>query len=366
MKKLILASLLCAGSLAANAQDQSATSSTLQFSKEAVETEPRGIIPLIGAGGGYTGYDGSGNGSVEGTPSTVKLLGSYYFESPWVADVGYGFNAQSFSQSSAYSSNATNAAVELAARYRWQSRWQAGVVADQFFDQGINYGANQADAQFVGLQALKEFNLAPAWIARVGARAMALTNNVGQDAYMYLIDLQIGWNPHAYKTSAKSMAAQQPQPQQQTDLMDEDMEDTTDVAETAPVLRDISYSSLASAGAIEFSSAKYTVDKKDQQRLGKVAKVLNDNKDLLERVEVVGYADATGNDTANQKISLARAQQVKSILQKNGLKDVPVTAVGKGSSEATGGSIASDRRAELVFVGVKDEDALRRALASID
>lgn len=364
MKKLILASLLCAGSLAANAQDQSATSSTLQFSKEAVEAEPRGIIPLIGAGGGYTGYDGSGNGSVEGTPSTVKLLGSYYFDSPWVADIGYGFNAQSFSQSSAYSSNATNAAVELAARFRWQSRWQAGVVADQFFDQGVNYHANQADAQFVGLQVLKEFNLAPAWIMRVGGRAMALTNNVGEDAYMYLVDLQIGWNPHAYKTSAKSMAAQQPQPQQQADLMDEDMEDT-DVAEAAPVLRDISYSSLASAGAIEFSSAKYTVDKKDQQKLGEVAKVLNDNKDLLERVEVVGYADATGSNATNQKISLARAQQVKSILQKNGLKDVPVTAVGKGASEATGGSIASDRRAELVFVGVKDEDALRRALASI-
>ena len=43
-----------------------------------------------------------------------------------------------------------------------------------------------------------------------------------------------------------------------------------------------------------------------------------------------------------------------------------VTAVGKGYSEATGGSIDSDSRDELVFVGVKDEDALRRALASID
>lgn len=357
MKKLILASLLFAGSLA-SAQDQSATSSTLQFTKEAVEATPQGLIPFIGAGGGYTGYDGAGNGSAEGTPGTMKLLGSYYFESPWVGDIGYGFNSQSFSQSTAKDSSINNGAFELAARYRWDSRWQAGVIADQFFDQGHNYGANQADAQFVGLQALKEFNLAPAWLARVGGRAMALTNNVGNQVYMYLVDLQIGWNPHAYKTSAKSAQAenmQQPQ-HQLTEAAP---------APAEPVLRDISYSSLASVGAIEFASAKYAVSKTDQKHLSKVAKVLNEHSDLLERVEVVGYADSTGSAATNEKISKARAEQVKNILQKSGLKDVPVTAVGKGSSEASGGSVKADRRAELVFIGVKDEDALRSALASI-
>ena len=360
MKTLILASLLCVASFA-QAQDQSATSSSLQLTREAVEAPPRGLIPFIGAGGGYTGYDGGGNGSVEGTPGTLKLLGSYYFESPWIAEIGYGFNSQSFNQSSAYQSNATNASVELASRYRWDtSRWQFGVVADQIFDQGINYGAEQADAQFVGLQLLKEFNLAPAWLGRLGGRAQALTNNTGEPAYMYMVDLQIGWNPHAYKTSAKSTAAAE-MPQEQ---LTEPVVETTAVE--TPVVRDIAYSSIATAGAIQFSSAKYGVSKTDQEKLGKVAKALNENKDLLDRVQVVGYADATGSAKLNEKLSKERAQQVKTILQKNGLKDVPIDVVAKGSSEASGGSLAEDRRAELVFVGVKDEDALRRALASAE
>lgn len=357
MKKLILASLLFVGALA-QAQDQSATSSTLQFSKEAVETNPQGLIPFIGAGGGYTGYDGGGNGSVEGTPGTLKLLGSYYFESPWVGEVGYGFNSQSFSQTTAVQSSINNAAVELAARYRSDSRWQTGVVADQFMGQGEFYGAEQADAQFVGLQVLKEFNMAPAWLGRVGGRAMALTNNTGEPAYMYLVDLQIGWNPHAYKTSTRTVQAEPATPSQA-------LTEAAPVEET-PVLRDVAYSSLATAGAIEFSSGKYKVSKADSQRLAKVAKVLNEHSDLLERVEVVGYTDATGSDKTNERISKARAEQVKTILQKNGLKDVPVTAVGKGSSEASGGSVKADRKTELVFVGVKDEDALRQALASIE
>ncbi len=362
MKKLILASLLCVGSLA-QAQDQSATSSTLQFSKEAVETNPQGLIPFIGAGGGYTGYDGSGNGSAEGTPGTLKLLGSYYFESPWVADLGYGFNSQSFTQSSAINSSINNAAVEIAARYRTDSRWQMGVVADQFFQQGANYLANQADAQFVGLQVLKEFNLAPAWLARLGGRAMALTNNTGNDVYMYLVDLQIGWNPYAYKTSAKSAKAETTKPE--PEMLTEQHAPAAAMAETTPVLRDVAYSSIATAGAIEFSSGKYNVSSTDQKKLSKVAKVLNQHSDLLERVEVVGYTDSTGSAKTNQRLSKARAEQVKSILQRNGLKNVPVTAVGKGAAEATGGSIKADRRTDLVFVGVKDEDALRSALASI-
>ncbi|MDG0818064.1 OmpA family protein [Bdellovibrio svalbardensis] len=352
MKKIILASLLCVGSLA-QAQDQSATSSTLQFSREAVETNPRGLIPFIGAGGGYTGYGENGTSAQEGTPGTVKLLGSYYFESPWVSEFGYGFNSQSFSQSTAKDSSINNAAIELAARYRSENRWQTGVVADQMFGQGGNYAAEQEDAQFVGLQVLKEFNLAPAWLGRVGGRAMALTNNTGNEIYMYLVDLQIGWNPNAYKASAKSAEAKQAEPEMLTER------------ESTPVLRDVAYSSLATAGAIQFSSGKYSVSNADKKHLAKVAKVLNEHSNLLERVEVVGYTDSTGSTKTNDRLSQARAEQVKAILQKNGLKDVPVTAVGKGSSEATGGSMRADRRTELVFVGVKDEEALRNALASI-
>lgn len=362
MKKLILASLLCVGSLA-QAQDQSATASTLQFSREAVETNPQGLIPFIGAGGGYTGYGGSGNGAQEGTPATLKLLGSYYFERPWVADLGYGFNSQSFTQSSAINSSINNSAVEIAARYRFDSRWQTGVVADHFFSQGANYRANQRDAQFVGLQVLKEFNLAPAWLARLGGRAMALTNNTGSDVYMYLVDLQIGWNPNAYRASAKS--AQIEPIKQPTSEMLTEQSPLTATTDTTPTLRDITYSSLATTGVIKFSSGKYAVSSLDHKKLSRVAKVLNKHSDLLERIEVVGYTDTSGSKATNNRLSKARAEQVKSILQRSGLKNVPITAIGKGETKTSGKTMRADRRTDLVFVGVKDETALRNALASI-
>jgi outer membrane protein OmpA-like peptidoglycan-associated protein len=366
MKKTITAFLLFATSLA-QAQDQSPTSASMQFTKEAVEVAPRGLIPFLGAGGGYTGYGGGENGSAEGTPGTLKILGSYYYESPWIAEFGYGFNSQYFIQSSAKDRTINNSAVELAARYRWESRWQAGIIADHLSNQGINYAANQADAQFVGLQFLKEFNASPAWLTRVGARAMGLTNNTGNNVYMYMIDFQIGWNPNAYKTSVKSTAATTTQLKQEKIAVEmQTPASNAPLAESTPLIRDINYSSIAGAGTIVFTSAKFTVNKKDRKHLAKVAKVLNENKDLLERVEVVGYADGTGKSSSNQTLSMARAEHVKNILVQSGLKDVPVETIGKGESEATGHAVRSERRAELVFIGVKNEEALKNALASIE
>jgi OOP family OmpA-OmpF porin len=362
MKKLILTSLLCVSPFV-HAQDQSPTSATMQFTKEAAEVPPKGWLPFIAAGVGYTGYGGGENGSAEGTPGTLKILGSFYYEKPWVADIGYGFNSQYFNQSSAKDTSISNSAFELAARYKWDNRWQAGVVADHLSNQGMNYNSNQADAQFVGLQVMKEFNTSPEWLARIGARAMGLTNNTGNQVYMYLVDLQIGWNPSAYKTSVKSTAqapavqapviATQPPPHAMPE------------AEPA-LLRDISYSSIATPGTIQFSSAKFMVNKKDRTHLAKVAVALNGHKDLLERVEVVGYADSSGNAEANEKLSLARANQVKRILERSGLKEIPVTAIAKGSSEASKITLKTERRAELVFIGVKDETALKNVLASIE
>jgi outer membrane protein OmpA-like peptidoglycan-associated protein len=182
---------------------------------------------------------------------------------------------------------------------------------------------------------------------------------------MYLVDLQIGWNPGAYKTSVKatSEAQLQTQPKEtpQTSLTS-----ASNIEVTQPVLRDIVYSAIASPGTIKFSSAKFTVNKKDRKHLEKVALILNKNKDLLEKVEVIGHADGSGNTEANHKLSMARAEQVKRILEQSGLKNVPVIATAKGSTEASAHTIRAERRAELVFIGVKDEEALKNALATIE
>lgn len=367
MKTIILTALLSVG-LTAQANQDSATTSALEFSKEETQMAPRGVLPFIGLGGGYTGYET--NGATEGTPSTIKLLGSWYLESPWVMDLGYGVNNQQFSQSTGTSNETaiTDGALEFAARWVSDNRWQFGVVGNQLYNQGENYTANQADAHFVGLQLLKEFNMSPSWLARLGVRAQALTNNTEQQVGMYMVDLQIGWNPGAYKPSVRSTAAAEPT------VMEEVQEDITyqerveparpvAAVEAGSALKDVNMNMIAGAGsAIQFRSSQYAISGADNRKLQQVAKVLNENPDLVERVEIHGYADATGTEEVNQRISQARADSVKNILERNGFTNVE--AVGKGATDSTG-IRSQDRRAELVFVGVKDEEALKRALSTI-
>lgn len=351
MKTLILTSLLCLTSLS-YANQETPTTSALEFSREEAERAPQGLLPFIALGGGYTGYDTLG--SVEGSPATLKLLGSYYLEMPYVFDVGYGVNNQQFIQASRSQDTAmTGGAFELAARYRWDNRWQAGVIANHLFEQGRNFSAEQGDAQFAGLQVLREFNMTSSWLARVGARAMGLTNNTGSLVTMYLVDLQIGWNPGAYKPSVRQTAAQE------SPVRREPARPVAQ-AEPTPVLKDIAFEST-----IQFPTSRVALSPEDQDKLSKVAKALNENKDLFERVEVHGFTDATGDAAVNQRISQQRADQVRSILRRGGLRDVNVMAMGRGSAESTG-NMAADRRAELIFIGVKDEAKLRDVLSEIE
>lgn len=369
MKKLIIATLLCAAPTAFANQDT--TTSSLEFTREEAAVRPQGLLPFIGLGGGYTGYENVG--AVEGTPATLKLLGSYYFDAPMVMDLGYGVNNQQFSQSegTANESAITDGVLELAVRYRWD-RWQAGVIGNQFYNQGIYYSADQADAHFVGLQALRDFNLTPSWIARIGARAQSLTNNTDGNVMMYLVDLQLGWNPSAYRPSVSQtpVTVEETVAEVDEDMMIEEPGRGPAAAPSRPVaqmrpepaLRDVSYAALAGGTAITFPTARASLTAQDQRRLAQLSQVLADNSDLYDRVEVHGYTDSTGSSEINDRISQQRAESVRNILRRNGVEDV--VAVGKGSTDSTG-SMASDRRAELVFIGVKDEAKLQEALSQI-
>lgn len=368
MKKLIIAAILCTG-VFSQAQEQSATTSTLQFGREATEAPPRGLLPFIGLGGGYTGYDQSNIQDVEGTPSTIKLIGSWYLESPWVFDAGYGVNNQQFTHSTARDTGSSDGAVELAARYRTDNRWQMGVIANQFFNQGANYASSQADAQFAGLQVLKEFNMSQAWLARLGARAMSETSNTGNLVMMYLVDFQIGWNPTAYKTSVRTTAADESLVEEEEFVAEEDVgapARPVAQAQPEPILNDVAMSSLIAGNqSINFNTSQVALSNADQQKMQRLAQALDEHSDLYERVEIRGYTDSSGSAQLNERLSQRRADTVASALERYGLDSSKITAVGKGSEDSLGSKNA-DRRAELVFIGVKDEAALRSALSSIE
>jgi OOP family OmpA-OmpF porin len=69
---------------------------------------------------------------------------------------------------------------------------------------GFEYGANQGDAQFLGVQVLREFSLGDRFMGRVGARAMTCINVADNAVNMALIEFQLGWGG---ETRAATMAS---------------------------------------------------------------------------------------------------------------------------------------------------------------
>jgi outer membrane protein OmpA-like peptidoglycan-associated protein len=53
----------------------------------------------------------------------------------------------------------------------------------------------------------------------------------------------------------------------------------------------------------------------------------------LQSVRLIGYTDPLGTISGNNKLSLERAQSVRTYLQKNGFPAVPITVEGKGSAD---------------------------------
>lgn len=154
-------------------------------------TVQQGFAGYLTAGLGYSAYNS--NLDVEGTPTSFKLLGSYVTtENTAVIDLGYGIQNQKFSQNAAIDNSISTGVLEFATRYQFESKWQLGAVANQFFNKGTNYGANQGDAQFGGVQLLREFSINGNYLARVGGRLMTSLNVDNESVNMALIDLQIG------------------------------------------------------------------------------------------------------------------------------------------------------------------------------
>lgn len=168
-------------------------------SSEAAPTYRGRVLPTGWTGfaeisSGYTGNNE--DVAVEGVPSSVKLLGSFYTQrSRGVFDLGLGAHTQTFIDAGAPEDNSSSTVMEAAARYQFENRWQLGIVYNQFFDQGTNYFSDQGDAMFGGLQLMREMSIGDDTNFRVGLRAMMDINTPNEEINMAMLDLAFGWNP---------------------------------------------------------------------------------------------------------------------------------------------------------------------------
>jgi len=74
-----------------------------------------------------------------------------------------------------------------------------------------------------------------------------------------------------------------------------------------------------------------------------------------ESVTIVGHTDAVGSDTFNQELSLKRAKEVRSFLEKNGIPKGLIKISGKGEKEPiatnkTEAGRAKNRRCEFIIL----------------
>ena len=147
-----------------------------------------------------TGYTANNDQiAVEGVPSSIKLLGSFYTDNHMgVFDLGLGAHTQTFIDGAAIEDDTSTTVMEAAARYQFENRWQLGLIYNQYFDRGTNYFSNQGDAMFGGLQLIKELTVGDNTDLRIGVRAMTDLNTDGEDVNMAMLDLAFGWNARRF------------------------------------------------------------------------------------------------------------------------------------------------------------------------
>jgi outer membrane protein OmpA-like peptidoglycan-associated protein len=349
------------------------------------------VAPYVGLGAGYTAY--TPDLDVEGVPADAKIIGSYATPSQdHVFDLGVGFHNQTFSQEAAPDRDIQSPVFEAAYRYQLDNGIQTGLVWNTIFNDGESYGANQADAQFVGLQALKEFPISNDWAMRAGGRYMTDVNVEDTWLNVVMIDLQFGWNPNA-RTVVRTASSEHRESweRQPAATYNENESEKSGYASSdnnrpmmeeessspgVPMTGSVSSSDmqgetmsandiLARKDILLFENNSASLDAQERNRLEKLAAALKDNEDVVREIEVVGYADPSGSASYNKDLSQKRAEVVKKSLEEGGLDGSRIKITARGE-EGPAESYDKSRRAEIRFKNVQDEEKLHDIVKSIE
>lgn len=134
------------------------------------------------------------------------------------------------------------------------------------------------------------------------------------------------------------------------------------LAEVAKVNEESRGTVITLPGGVLFPSGGSTLSPSARQALGRVADALaaqpTDSKIMIE-----GHTDDRGSDTANQQLSQARADAVRSFLVERGMPPDRVQAIGKGESAPIAGNDTSEGRATNRRVEIVVSDQAQQATA---
>lgn len=135
----------------------------------------------------------------------------------------------------------------------------------------------------------------------------------------------------------------------------------TEVTETLP--GEPSETVRLKATDIYFDLSSSRLTQEGRTRLLKLNQILVSRPDLYEKLEVVGYADATGPRRLNKQLSQGRALSVAEVMREAGLAPIPV---GEASPLTSAPPDSPERRkVEIYLTGVRDEAAVAEILKDV-
>lgn len=328
------------------------TSSSLQMgdlvSREGKDIyNPKGLWPLLSVGMGYMGK--GDNVRTEGVPAHIRFLGSYYFEGPWVSEVGGGLYNEVLLQKGGGADTIQALQFEGAVRYQMADRWSVGPVWTSLTGND-RYQSNTKDwTSFLGVQLKRDIAWDNEYLVRMGGRFMTDIGVSGEQINAAMFEVEIGFGEG---TRAPVVQMEEPAPV---------ASHLADRAMSGPIVFD---------GPMNFIENKPTMISSASQRADRLARILANNAHLFESVEIVGHADERGPDNYNQKLSERRAEYVAHKLRRAGLSSSLISVEGKGSREPVAfqrseTSWFKNRRVEITLKGVKDQAALNSLLRSV-
>lgn len=363
LTKWFAASALCA-SLGAARTVSAASSAQISQSKVDVPEATAATKPVYiygGLGLGYSAlYSKAISGNADGTNLAVSLLLSHKSRTMvYDGGVGWMYNRISGNIIPGGKSEVSTRAgfAELSPRIRFGERWQLGAVGHLAYGTDVKFGPDVKDKNFltmVGPIAVYELPLKGVSL-RPTLKYLTDLNIQDRQMHMLMAGIQIGFAP---ETKEKAQTV-------------ESKVETIQVAQAAPVRSTVRVD--LNKEFIHFGTGSSKLNRQAREYLSELAKVLSARKDAFASLQVNGHTDERGSFEYNQKLSEKRASSVRNEIAKNDGITEKVIASGYSESqpliaESNPKAWAKNRRVELVFNDVKDEDgiALKQALEELN
>ena len=167
-----------------------------------------------------------------------------------------------------------------------------------------------------------------------GERMDGMPEHLHKNNFVWESGVRLG----IYLSKKKNKVAETPSVPQKEVLQQEptsseyvNQKETVDKAETKVVEQDIKESAKVTFPVIYFTFNSIDIQQNEEAKLNDILKTLKENPNM--KVTVTGWSDTKGSVAVNKRISLQRAEAVKTWLVKNGIEASRITAIGNGSDD---------------------------------